>query len=188
MVTLLHSQSHSMISLYLPLNGNFLCMLTFNMQQCPEVLFWMNVLLLFFYLLVFDDYLSWYHMSNMDFTNIDLIYCDLFSNPQKTRAYHRMKDDVPEEVKQRRLREMITVCRDGMGEINATQIGTTQLVLVEGVSIIPFKNSPVRTRYALSRKILSLWMMQPNIFSPFLVQLLSAPEQRQAFDIAKFNS
>ena len=45
-----------------------------------------------------------------------------------------MEDDVPEEVKQRRLREMITVCRDGMADINATQVGTTQLVLVEGVS------------------------------------------------------
>ena len=45
-----------------------------------------------------------------------------------------MKDDVPEEVKLRRLKEIITVCRQGMEESNAAQIGQKQLVLIDGVS------------------------------------------------------
>ncbi|XP_022081875.1 CDK5 regulatory subunit-associated protein 1-like [Acanthaster planci] len=57
-----------------------------------------------------------------------------YSMRKKTHAYHRLQDDVPEEVKQRRLREVIALCRDGMGEANAAQLGQRQLVLIEGVS------------------------------------------------------
>ena len=55
---------------------------------------------------------------------------------QKTHAYHKMKDDVPEEVKQRRLREIIQLSRVGMAEMNAKQVGSHQLVLIEGVRFI----------------------------------------------------
>ena len=44
----------------------------------------------------------------------------------------------------------------------------------------PFNNSLVRTRPALSRKILSLWMARAKLARAILVLLLSAPEQRQA--------
>ncbi|XP_038078177.1 mitochondrial tRNA methylthiotransferase CDK5RAP1-like [Patiria miniata] len=57
-----------------------------------------------------------------------------YSMRKKTHAYHRMQDDVPEEVKQRRLREVIALCREGMAEANAEQLGRRQLVLIEGVS------------------------------------------------------
>ncbi|XP_072035319.1 mitochondrial tRNA methylthiotransferase CDK5RAP1-like [Amphiura filiformis] len=57
-----------------------------------------------------------------------------YSMRQKTHAYHKMKDDVPEEVKQRRLQEIISISRIGMAEMNAKQIGTQQLVLIEGKS------------------------------------------------------
>ena len=53
---------------------------------------------------------------------------------QKTHAYHKMKDDVPEDVKLRRLKEIIEVTRIGNAEINGRQVGSEQLVLIEGVS------------------------------------------------------
>lgn len=53
---------------------------------------------------------------------------------QKTHAYHRLEDDVPAEVKQRRLEELISVFREGAARLNAALIGSMQLVLVEGVS------------------------------------------------------
>uniref|UniRef100_A0A8I3WTM5 Mitochondrial tRNA methylthiotransferase CDK5RAP1 n=1 Tax=Callithrix jacchus TaxID=9483 RepID=A0A8I3WTM5_CALJA len=57
-----------------------------------------------------------------------------YSMRQKTRAYHRLKDDVPEEVKLRRLEELITVFREEATKANQTAVGCTQLVLVEGLS------------------------------------------------------
>uniref|UniRef100_A0A8I3VZR8 Mitochondrial tRNA methylthiotransferase CDK5RAP1 n=1 Tax=Callithrix jacchus TaxID=9483 RepID=A0A8I3VZR8_CALJA len=57
-----------------------------------------------------------------------------YSMRQKTRAYHRLKDDVPEEVKLRRLEELITVFREEATKANQTAVGCTQLVLVEGIT------------------------------------------------------
>ncbi|XP_047396530.1 mitochondrial tRNA methylthiotransferase CDK5RAP1 isoform X2 [Sciurus carolinensis] len=57
-----------------------------------------------------------------------------YSMRQKTRAYHRLKDDVPEEVKLRRLEELITVFREEASKANKICVGCTQLVLVEGPS------------------------------------------------------
>uniref|UniRef100_A0A2K5KDI3 Mitochondrial tRNA methylthiotransferase CDK5RAP1 n=1 Tax=Colobus angolensis palliatus TaxID=336983 RepID=A0A2K5KDI3_COLAP len=57
-----------------------------------------------------------------------------YSMRQKTRAYHRLKDDVPEEVKLRRLEELITVFREEATKANQMSVGCTQLVLVEGLS------------------------------------------------------
>ncbi|KFO31468.1 CDK5 regulatory subunit-associated protein 1 isoform X2 [Fukomys damarensis] len=57
-----------------------------------------------------------------------------YSMRQKTRAYHRLKDDVPEEVKLRRLEELITVFREEASKVNKISVGCTQLVLVEGLS------------------------------------------------------
>ncbi|XP_020846406.1 mitochondrial tRNA methylthiotransferase CDK5RAP1 [Phascolarctos cinereus] len=57
-----------------------------------------------------------------------------YSMRQKTRAYHRLQDDVPQEVKQRRLAELIIAFREGAAEANMAVVGHTQLVLVEGPS------------------------------------------------------
>lgn len=57
--------------------------------------------------------------------------------PQKTHASHRLQDDVPAEVKQQRLAECISVFREEAARVNAALIGSTQLVLVEGVSTAP---------------------------------------------------
>lgn len=53
---------------------------------------------------------------------------------QKTRAHHRLQDDVPAEVKQRRLEELIATFREEAASANAALVGQAQLVLVEGVS------------------------------------------------------
>lgn len=53
---------------------------------------------------------------------------------KKTHAYHRLEDNVLPEVKQRRLAECIDVFREEAARINASLIGSTQLVLVEGES------------------------------------------------------
>ncbi|XP_047437729.1 CDK5 regulatory subunit-associated protein 1 [Mugil cephalus] len=57
-----------------------------------------------------------------------------YSMRKKTHAFHRLKDDVPREVKQRRLVECISAFREEATRVNAALIGSTQLVLVEGES------------------------------------------------------
>ncbi|XP_070696909.1 mitochondrial tRNA methylthiotransferase CDK5RAP1 [Pempheris klunzingeri] len=57
-----------------------------------------------------------------------------YSMRQKTHAFHRLQDDVPAEVKQRRLQECISVFREEAVRVNAALLGSTQLVLVEGES------------------------------------------------------
>lgn len=57
-----------------------------------------------------------------------------YSMRKKTHAFHRLHDDVPAEVKQRRLQECISVFREEATRVNAALIGSTQLVLVEGES------------------------------------------------------
>ncbi|XP_060925018.1 CDK5 regulatory subunit-associated protein 1 [Limanda limanda] len=57
-----------------------------------------------------------------------------YSMRKKTHAHHRLEDDVPAEVKRRRLEECIGVFREEAARVNATLIGSIQLVLVEGQS------------------------------------------------------
>ncbi|KAI6074038.1 CDK5 regulatory subunit-associated protein 1 [Aix galericulata] len=57
-----------------------------------------------------------------------------YSMRQKTRAYHRLQDDVPADVKQRRLQELIAVFREEAATANEAMVGQSQLVLVEGPS------------------------------------------------------
>ncbi|XP_076012685.1 mitochondrial tRNA methylthiotransferase CDK5RAP1 isoform X1 [Genypterus blacodes] len=57
-----------------------------------------------------------------------------YSMRKKTHAFHRLQDDVPAEVKQRRLEECISVFREEATRVNAALVGSTQLILVEGES------------------------------------------------------
>ncbi|XP_004068980.1 CDK5 regulatory subunit-associated protein 1 isoform X1 [Oryzias latipes] len=57
-----------------------------------------------------------------------------YSMRKKTQAFHRLQDDVPAEVKRRRLEECISVFRQEALRVNAALIGSSQLVLVEGES------------------------------------------------------
>ncbi|KAK0156365.1 CDK5 regulatory subunit-associated protein 1 [Merluccius polli] len=57
-----------------------------------------------------------------------------YSMRKKTHASHALRDDVPSEVKQRRLEELISTFREEAARVNSALVGTTQLVLVEGES------------------------------------------------------
>ncbi|XP_073682046.1 mitochondrial tRNA methylthiotransferase CDK5RAP1 [Garra rufa] len=57
-----------------------------------------------------------------------------YSMRKKTHAFHRLQDDIPAPVKQRRLEELISVFREEAAKVNMALIGSTQLVLVEGES------------------------------------------------------
>lgn len=52
---------------------------------------------------------------------------------QKTSAHRRHQDDVPLETKNERVTRLNQVFRQGAERINKSLIGSTQLVLVEGV-------------------------------------------------------
>ncbi|MBI1936502.1 MAG: tRNA (N6-isopentenyl adenosine(37)-C2)-methylthiotransferase MiaB [Ignavibacteriales bacterium] len=56
-----------------------------------------------------------------------------YSPREGTKAYN-MKDDVPEEVKTKRLNEIIDLQHSISFEINQAQIGTEEIILVEGFS------------------------------------------------------
>ncbi|KAM9813802.1 mitochondrial tRNA methylthiotransferase CDK5RAP1 [Neosynchiropus ocellatus] len=64
--------------------------------------------------------------------NIGFLFA--YSMRAKTHASHRLQDDVPAEVKQRRLEECINLFREEAAKVNAALIGSTQLILVEGES------------------------------------------------------
>ncbi|KAG8234319.1 hypothetical protein J437_LFUL013059 [Ladona fulva] len=64
----------------------------------------------------------------------NMAYMFPYSMREKTRAYHRLKDDVPLEVKLRRLEEMVSCFRKIAETLNKDKIGHVDLVLVEGES------------------------------------------------------
>lgn len=64
----------------------------------------------------------------------DLAYLFAYSERERTLAHRKYEDDVPEEVKKRRLQEIIDTHRTYSALNNQTEIGRTHLVLVENVS------------------------------------------------------
>ncbi len=73
-------------------------------------------------------------LSLMDLVAYDFAYMFKYSERPKTLAERRFKDDVPEDVKSRRLNEIIEKQLAHSLASNKKQIGTTQKVLVEGSS------------------------------------------------------
>ncbi|XP_070797959.1 mitochondrial tRNA methylthiotransferase CDK5RAP1 isoform X1 [Pituophis catenifer annectens] len=69
----------------------------------------------------------------------DVAYIFAYSQRQKTRAFHRLPDDVPPEVKHRRLKELNVVFWEEASRLHTAAVGQTQVVLVEG----PSKRSPL---------------------------------------------
>jgi tRNA A37 methylthiotransferase MiaB len=57
-----------------------------------------------------------------------------YSLRDKTHAARHLSDDVPEDVKKRRLAEVIETFRAGAARANEEDVGRTHLVLVEGVA------------------------------------------------------
>jgi MiaB/RimO family radical SAM methylthiotransferase len=70
-------------------------------------------------------------LSLMETVRYDIAYLFAYSMRQKTHAYHRLSDDVPHEVKQRRLRELIDTHQRIASEENSARIGEEHVVLVE---------------------------------------------------------
>lgn len=64
----------------------------------------------------------------------DLAYMFAYSERDRTLAARKYVDDVPEEVKQARLTEIITLQRSIVHENNQSELGRRHIVLVEGLS------------------------------------------------------
>ncbi|XP_023749027.1 CDK5RAP1-like protein [Lactuca sativa] len=68
----------------------------------------------------------------------DMAYMFAYSMREKTHAHRNYSDNVPEEIKQKRLTQLIEAFRESTGQCFDSQIGSIQLVLVEG----PNKRAP----------------------------------------------
>ncbi|KAG6588815.1 CDK5RAP1-like protein, partial [Cucurbita argyrosperma subsp. sororia] len=77
-------------------------------------------------------------LSLINEVGYDMAYMFAYSMREKTHAHRNYVDDVPEDVKQRRLTELIETFRNSTGQCYDMQIGSIQLVLVEG----PNKRAP----------------------------------------------
>ena len=73
-------------------------------------------------------------LSLMDYVKFDYGFMFKYSERPNTKAARKFKDDVPEEVKSRRLTEIITKQRKHSMERNLSRVGKTFKVLVEGFS------------------------------------------------------
>ncbi|RMD49953.1 MAG: tRNA (N6-isopentenyl adenosine(37)-C2)-methylthiotransferase MiaB [Ignavibacteria bacterium] len=79
----------------------------------------------------FEDHVA--TLDVMQKVKYDGAYMFKYSPREGTKAY-RMEDDVPEDVKTKRLNEIIDLQQRISYEINQEMIGTEELVLVEGFS------------------------------------------------------
>jgi tRNA-2-methylthio-N6-dimethylallyladenosine synthase len=73
-------------------------------------------------------------LSLMQYCHFDLAYMYFYSERPGTLAARRFKDDIPEEIKKRRLQEMIDLHRIHSLESMQKEVGKTFKVLVEGAS------------------------------------------------------
>lgn len=73
-------------------------------------------------------------LSLMEYCHYDLAYMYFYSERPGTLAARRFKDDVPEDVKKRRLQEMIDLHRIHSLQSMQRDVGKTFKVLIEGVS------------------------------------------------------
>jgi tRNA-2-methylthio-N6-dimethylallyladenosine synthase len=73
-------------------------------------------------------------MSMMKFAKYDLAYMFFYSERPGTLAARRYQDDVPEEVKKRRLAEVVELHRRQALESMQKDLGKTFKVLIEGTS------------------------------------------------------
>jgi len=73
-------------------------------------------------------------LSLMEAVRYDHAYMFKYSERPQTYAARKYEDDVPEDVKQRRLEEIITLQNQHSRESNEEEIGRVHTVLVEGTS------------------------------------------------------
>lgn len=85
-------------------------------------------------------------LSLMEELQFDQAFMFAYSDREKTHAARTLKDDVHEDVKLRRLQEVIETFRIGLKEKNrATEWGAFRVVLVEGHSTRSTKDAPMLT-------------------------------------------
>jgi tRNA-2-methylthio-N6-dimethylallyladenosine synthase len=77
-------------------------------------------------------------ISLLEWVKYDFAYMFAYSERPKTLAERKFKDDVPEEVKKRRLQEIVDLQQRNSGERTRLGLGKVHRVLVEQVS----KKSP----------------------------------------------
>jgi tRNA-2-methylthio-N6-dimethylallyladenosine synthase len=73
-------------------------------------------------------------LSLMEWVKYDFAYMFAYSERPKTLAERKYKDDVPEEVKKRRLQEIVDLQQKNSGERTRTGLGKVHRVLAEKVS------------------------------------------------------
>ena len=73
-------------------------------------------------------------LSMMDYVKYDYAYMFMYSERPGTLAAKRFKDDIPEDVKRRRLNEIVTKQQQHSHERLQQQVGKLQKVLIEGFS------------------------------------------------------
>lgn len=73
-------------------------------------------------------------ISLMEEIKYNVAYLFAYSMREKTTAHRRFEDNVPQDVKIRRLQEMVKVFRKGATEMQSKFNGTEQLILIEGKS------------------------------------------------------
>jgi len=73
-------------------------------------------------------------LSMMDYVKYDFAYMFMYSERPGTLAAKRYQDDIPEDVKRRRLSEVVQKQQQYSHERLLALIGTTQKVLIEGFS------------------------------------------------------
>jgi tRNA-2-methylthio-N6-dimethylallyladenosine synthase len=73
-------------------------------------------------------------LAMMEYAHYDLAYMFAYSERPGTLAARRYQDDVPEEVKKRRLAEVVALHRRHTLESMQQDVGKTFSVLIEGVS------------------------------------------------------
>ena len=79
-----------------------------------------------------EDHLE--SLSLMEYCQYDLAYMYFYSERPGTLAARRFKDDIPEEIKKRRLQEMVDLHRRNTLKSMQRDLGKTFKVLIEGFS------------------------------------------------------
>jgi len=73
-------------------------------------------------------------LSLMELVKYDFAYMFMYSERPKTLAERKYKDDVPEEIKKKRLQEIVDLQRKHSAIRTAEGVGKTHRVLIEGFS------------------------------------------------------
>lgn len=73
-------------------------------------------------------------ISLMEIVDYNIAFLFPYSMREKTTAYRRYKDDVPDHIKKERHNRMIDVYKRKCQLLNEAEIGNTHLVLIEGVA------------------------------------------------------